>query len=67
MEIEFKSVDKIPYRIWKWFGENLKVFGETFWERYEKMNSVKRLLEDTFLEVKKKNPKMFKDLDIDEE
>ena len=47
MEIEYKSVDGIPYRIWQWCGNNLKVFGKTYWERYEKMNSVKRLVKET--------------------
>jgi len=65
MEIEYKSVDYIPYRFWKWCGENLKVFGKTFWERYEKMNSVKRLLEDTFLELKRTKPHLFKDMKIE--
>ena len=43
-EGKWKSKKYLPYRIWKWCGNNLKVFGNTYWERCEKMNSVKRLL-----------------------
>jgi hypothetical protein len=62
---EWKSTEYIPYKTWKWCGNNLKVFGKTYWERCEKMNSVKRLLEDTFLELKETKPHLFKDMEIE--
>jgi len=62
---KWKSVDYLPFRIWKWCGDNLKVFGKTFWERYEKMESVRRQLENTFLELKRTKPYLFKDMKIE--
>ena len=39
-------------------------FGNTFWERYENMEDVKRLLEKKFIELKKSKPHLFKDMEI---
>lgn len=61
---KWKSNKYLPYRIWKWCGNNLKVFGNTFWERYENMEDVKRLLEKKFIELKKSKPHLFKDMEI---
>jgi len=57
-----KYIKSKPYDIWEKIGEKMNWFN-----RYNELEKVKNQLRKTFLEVKKKHPDMFKDLDIDEE
>ena len=47
-----------PYRLYKWWG-NRMWFGYTFYDRYEKLEEVKKKLNDSMLKVSKKYPHMF--------